>query len=162
MNSMNDYQELDFSENPEISARKKSNYKKLVIFIISLLALFGIGLGLCNIAIGYTAHSRYETLLCRAEIVYNASENWQEEGNRLETSSGNLRNAPFSKYVSDEGYYAIVCDEQGNLQYALYSVKKIKTLSQPDKEQEYRKLKNIFQRNSAVAVYPPEDKEFLD
>ena len=123
--------------------------RRIVIFLIILL-------------LGWCAYSRYYAILnfssleVKAKTVCLSAEAWQKDGHTLTTCSGKCKDAPFSEYFSDDNYYAIICDEQGNLQYVLYSERKIKNLNQPDRIKEYQKLKIPFLRWYAVGSYPPE------
>lgn len=135
------------------NAQKKKFCK---IAVIALLVIVIIIAEAYVSAFRYTAHSKYETLQGNAKSVWYSAKLWQEDGHDLKTQSGKLTDAEFSKYFSDDKYYAIVCDKQGNLQYALYSKKKIKNLNLPDREKEFEKLNNPFQADSAVGSYPPE------
>ncbi|MBR0483332.1 MAG: hypothetical protein IJJ69_00955 [Oscillospiraceae bacterium] len=122
--------------------------RRIVIFLIILL------LGWCAY-LRYYARLNFSSLEVKAKTVYYASQVWQKDGHTLTTSSGTCTDAPFSEYFSDDNYYAIVCDEQGNLQYALYSHKEIRNLNQPDGMEEYQKLNLPVLCWYVVGSYPP-------
>lgn len=127
--------------------------KKWIRIIAMVIVLFLILV--YHILLGYTAHRQFDLLQTDARRVWDAAESWQAEGHTLSTCSEECEKAEFSKYIDQSGYYAIICDEQGNLKYTLYSHRKIKNLSQPDQIEEYRKINTIF-RWYAVGSYPPE------
>ena len=152
---MNDYEELYPAQEEDLLLQKKQNRKKFIKILIWCVLIFAVMMGIFRTMLGYVAGSQFQTLEVKAKTVYNASESWQKDGHTLTTSSGKCTDAPFSEYFSDDDYYAIVCDEQGNLQYALYSHRKIKNLNQPDEMEEYQKLNFPVLCWYAVSSYPP-------
>lgn len=157
-------------EEAERLARKRKRRKILGIFGMILLILAFLGWWMTGEMIGYTAHSKYETLCARARDVYKATNAWEADGHTLTVYNGRMDGGEEwnrKYYTAAMGYYAIMQDADGDVRYVLYSFRPIdeRYLSTPPDPQEQQKLLKShfrFRRDRAVGVYFPDEPLTLD
>jgi len=147
--------------------REKQRLKKTIIKILIVLLILAVGCWwLIGYMMHYTTHSRRMSLNARAQNVYNIALLWEEEQNpKLSTHISQLyQYGEFGEYQekyiseSNESWYAVVYDSDGNLLYTLFSYKQIpeKYLTSPPTAEETTKLLNSyfdFRRKKAVGVW---------
>lgn len=149
---------------PDETEQPKIRRKTIVIAVSVLAVLFVIGYYVYSCMLGYAAHSRYETLCVQAQIIYAAAEAWEQQGNSLTThiskfkTEGNYFSFFLQGYCDYDGWYAIVCDAEGNLDYVLYSREKIKEkrMQKPDRDEEMKRLRSPVWHTYAIGCYPEE------
>lgn len=143
----------------------KTRKKIIIIAVVVLVLLFAVGYNVYGMMLGYPAHSRYESLCADAQSVYMAAEMWVEDGNTLTTHRARMdkEEDAFSVYLhqycgKESGWYVLVCDAEGNPDYALYSRKKIsdKRMNRPDRDEEMKRLRSPLWHTYAIGCYPEE------
>ncbi len=165
---MDDKDVIDFAEHKE---KRRRIRKFLITGGIVTAVLLAVGYWMLVQMLGYVAYRKLETLNSRAYQICQNAETWLEEGHTLTTHIAREGQPAdpdsFAAYIccygySDDNWYGVVCDEQGELMYTLYSWKQIpeKYLeAPPEKEEMMKMLRDPFRTGYAVGTWIPEDNE---
>lgn len=156
----------------ELPPRWKSG-RLIITLLIVCFVLAVIVYILYSTMLGYTAHARVKSYLANAKSIYEVAQLWQEEGNPpLQSHIGKLgENAAedsfgeyLDMYFSDDGWYAVECDADGNILCVWYSRREItedelwyipwRTTSED--------LRIPFRVKQAVVCYPQEGGTPID
>ncbi len=156
----------DSTEPQEIQSNKKRFSLKRVLYAVFAAFFLGMGFWMYTSLFGFTAKARLSHLQVQAKNIHEIALEWQqmEDANRLTTQTGACQGeaAPgtFAAYLQsrfgDDGWYALVCDNEGTLLFVLYSQSRISAdeLTEVSWEDTYDDLCSPFRRHSAIVSYP--------
>ena len=163
---------LDELDDPALTAELPKNTAKKRWFIVPAVLLLVCVLVWWMIGemIGYTTYSRMQSKCANAHTFANVCMEWEKDGNTLQSGIWRVQpgESEFEAYVlhyySDAkgGWYGLVLDREGKIEYALYSEVEIPSeyLAQPpDYETQMKLLDSHFasKRKKAVAVWYSDD-----
>ena len=129
-----------------------------------------IALVVCVAVMRRGAYERLIFLNTQAQVVYVNAEDYRHNVGPLDTTSGRLSPGAdgLDGYLSQnmknagESWYAVVCDQEGNVLYTLYAAAPIaeQYLTDPPETGEesaamLRRLQDPFQSRTAVGIYYP-------
>lgn len=148
---------------------KKFLMRIRIAVIVLLLAIFGAWLG-NGLYLHSKTEQRMQAMIGRAHTVAMLTAQWQERGRELESGTYQVKEktTPFGEnlvyYFSERkgDWFGLSFDEDGVLQYVLYSRKEIPEEyldTPPDFDKQYKLLGSLFgfQRKKAIAVWAPEE-----
>lgn len=137
----------------------------------ALIPVLATGVILLESMLGFVANARVSTMNSNARYVYQTATQWQQEQDEcnlpfaLQTQIINCsvpaEEGSFAAYLQDmtslQEYCAIVCDEDGKVQYALYAKIPIteNQLTPMTLEEQRRIESSLFTRGQAVGCYRP-------
>ncbi len=137
----------------------------------TLIPALAIGMIVVESMLGFVANARVNSINATAHSVYDAAVQWQYEQDEnglpsaLETQivdcSLPAEKGSFAAYLQDmtaiEEYCAVICDKDGNVQYALYAKIPIteNQLTPMTLEEQRRIESSLFTRGQAVGCYRP-------
>ncbi len=162
----------DFFPPDEQHPRRKSK-RWIIVLLIVFFVLAVIGYWLYSEMLGYSAHSRVKSYLANAKSIYEVAQLWQEEGNPpLQSHIGQLGESTaedsfgeyLDMYFSDDGWYAVECDADGNVLCVWYSRREITEdeLWYIPWETTSEDLRSPFRLKHAVVCYPQEGGTPID
>ncbi|MBQ3843174.1 MAG: hypothetical protein II820_10865 [Ruminiclostridium sp.] len=147
--------------------RRSVSRRAVVILVISAVLLLTCVYFLANTMLGFTAYSRYDALCAKAGCVYDAAAHIIETGGmkRMSTQvqctgsrNGIDEHITKCQFLERDDYgkwYAIVCDDNGELLYTLFSESRIdiNNIGLPDKNEQISRLGNLFLQGTAVGFF---------
>ena len=159
----------DVKPAPKPSAVRRDRIWDAVLLVGLTLLL---ALVVCVAVMRKGAYERLIFLNTQAQVVYVNAEDYRHDVGPLDTTSGRLSPGAegLDGYLSQnmknggDAWYAVVCDQEGNVLYTLYAAAPIaeRYLTDPPETGEesaamLRRLQDPFQSRTAVGIYHPKD-----